>query len=152
MTGTKRKASDLSTWLWIVLHLYGARVLPFDSPTAEIAGALADLARGRSHSPGFADIAIAATARRHEPYNPLAQRAPFRSDGRSRRRPVPETSRRQIRSAALGGFTGRRREIGRAALGVHCKPSAAKERSRHGNAVAGSAQCTSMRRLRAGFG
>ena len=59
--GTKRKASDLSAWLRIVLHLYGDRVLPFDSPTAEIAGALADLARGRGHSPGFADIAIAAT-------------------------------------------------------------------------------------------
>jgi predicted nucleic acid-binding protein len=27
---------------------------------------LADLARGRGHSPSFADIAIAATARRHE--------------------------------------------------------------------------------------
>jgi predicted nucleic acid-binding protein len=27
---------------------------------------LADLARGRGHSPGFADIAIAATARRHD--------------------------------------------------------------------------------------
>ncbi len=63
--GTKRKASDLSAWLRIVLHLYGDRVLPFDSPT-EIAGALADLARGRGHSPGFADIAIAATARRHD--------------------------------------------------------------------------------------
>ena len=62
--GTKRKASDLSAWLRIVLHLYG--MLPFDSPTAEIAGALADLARGRGHSPGFADIAIAATARRHD--------------------------------------------------------------------------------------
>ena len=48
--GTKRKASDLSAWLRIVLHLYGDRVLPFDSPTAEIAGALADLARGRGHS------------------------------------------------------------------------------------------------------
>jgi predicted nucleic acid-binding protein len=48
-----------------VLHLYGDRVLPFDSPTAEMAGALADLARGRGHSPGFADIAIAATARWH---------------------------------------------------------------------------------------
>ena len=48
-----------------MLHLYGDRVLPFDSPTAEIAGALADLARGRGHSPGFADIAIAATARQH---------------------------------------------------------------------------------------
>ena len=64
--GAKRKASDLSAWLRTVLHLYGDRVLPFDSPTAEIAGALADLARFRGHSPGFADIAIAATARQHE--------------------------------------------------------------------------------------
>jgi len=49
-----------------VLHLYGDRVLPFDSPTAEIAGALSDLARGRGHSLGFADIVITATARRHD--------------------------------------------------------------------------------------
>jgi hypothetical protein len=49
-----------------VLHLYGDRVLPFDSPTAEIAGALSDLARGRGHSPGFADIVIAATAHWHD--------------------------------------------------------------------------------------
>ena len=41
-----------------MLHLYGDRVLPFASPTAEIAGALADLARGRGHSSGFADIAM----------------------------------------------------------------------------------------------
>jgi toxin FitB len=64
-TGAKRKPSDLSAWLQTVLHLYGDRVLPFDSPTAEIAGALSDLARSRGHAPGFADIAIAATARRH---------------------------------------------------------------------------------------
>ena len=64
--GAKRKASDLSAWLRTVLHLYGDRVLPFDSPTAEIAGALSDLARGRGHSPGFADVIIAATARRHD--------------------------------------------------------------------------------------
>jgi predicted nucleic acid-binding protein len=63
--GARRKASDLEAWLRTVLHLYGDRVLPFDSATAEIAGALSDLARGRGHSPGFADIAIAATARRH---------------------------------------------------------------------------------------
>ena len=63
--GARRKASGLSAWLRTVLHLYGDRVLPFDSPTAEIAGVLSDLARGRGHSPGFADIAIAATARRH---------------------------------------------------------------------------------------
>jgi hypothetical protein len=49
-----------------VLHLYSDRLLRFDSPTAEIAGALADLARGHGHSPGFADIAIAAAASRHD--------------------------------------------------------------------------------------
>jgi toxin FitB len=64
--GAKRKAADLSAWLRTVLHLYGDRVLPFDTPTAEIAGGLADLARGRGYSPGFADIAIAATAHRHD--------------------------------------------------------------------------------------
>ena len=64
--GARRKAADLSSWLRTVLHLYGERVLAFDSPTAEIAGALSDLARGRGHAPGFADIAIAATARRHD--------------------------------------------------------------------------------------
>jgi len=64
--GATRKASDLSAWLRAVLHLYGERVLPFDAPTAEIAGALSDLARGRGHTAGFADVAIAATARRHD--------------------------------------------------------------------------------------
>jgi predicted nucleic acid-binding protein len=64
--GARRKAADLSAWLQTVLHLYGDRVLSFDAPTAEIAGALADLARGRGHSPGFADVAIAAAARRHD--------------------------------------------------------------------------------------
>jgi toxin FitB len=63
--GARRKASDLSAWLQTVLHLYGERVLPFDSPTAQLAGALADMARSRGNSPGFADIAIAATARLH---------------------------------------------------------------------------------------
>ena len=64
--GARRKGSNLAAWLRTVLHLYGDRVLPFDSATAETAGALADLARGRGHSPGFADIAIAATARQHD--------------------------------------------------------------------------------------
>lgn len=63
--GARRKAAMLWAWLKAVLHLYGDRVLAFDSPTAEIAGALPDLARGRGASPGFPDIAIAATARRH---------------------------------------------------------------------------------------
>ena len=64
--GATRKASGLSAWLRALLHLYGDRVLPFDAATAEIAGALSDLARGRGHAPGFADVAIAATARRHD--------------------------------------------------------------------------------------
>lgn len=49
-----------------LLHLDGDRVLPFDSSTAEIGGALADLARSRGHSRGFADSAIAATACQHD--------------------------------------------------------------------------------------
>ena len=64
--GARRKAADLSAWLRTVLHLYGDRVLAFDGATAEIAGALSDLARGRGHSPGLADVIIAATARRHD--------------------------------------------------------------------------------------
>jgi toxin FitB len=53
--------------LWAICRLlYGDRVLAFDSPAAEIAGSLADLARGRGQSQEFADIAIAATARRHD--------------------------------------------------------------------------------------
>jgi hypothetical protein len=63
--GATRKAAELSAWLQAVLHLYADRVLPFDAATAEIAGDLSDCARGRGHSPGFADVAIAATALRH---------------------------------------------------------------------------------------
>jgi predicted nucleic acid-binding protein len=64
--GASRKASQLSAWLRALLHLYGDRVLAFDTPTAEIAGELSDLARSRGQAPGFADIAIAATAQRHD--------------------------------------------------------------------------------------
>jgi toxin FitB len=64
--GARRKASNLSAWLQTVLHLYSDRVLAFDSPTARIAGTLSDLARGRGHSPGLADVIIAATAQRHD--------------------------------------------------------------------------------------
>jgi predicted nucleic acid-binding protein len=63
--GARRKTADLTAWLETVLHLYGERVLAFDTPTARIAGAMADRARGQGHSPGFADIIIAATARHY---------------------------------------------------------------------------------------
>lgn len=63
--GATRKSSNLASWLETVLHLYGDRILAFDAPTARIAGAIADRARGQGHAPGFADIIIAATARSH---------------------------------------------------------------------------------------
>jgi hypothetical protein len=63
--GAARKSADLAAWLETVLHLYGERVLAFDAPTARIAGAMADRARGQGHAPGFADIIIAATAQHH---------------------------------------------------------------------------------------
>lgn len=63
--GATRKSADLTAWLETVLHLYGDRVLAFDAPTARIAGAMADRARGEGHAPGLADIIIAATAQHH---------------------------------------------------------------------------------------
>jgi toxin FitB len=61
--GATRKSADLAAWLETVLHLYGDRVLAFDAPTARIAGAISDHARGQGQAPGLADIIIAATAR-----------------------------------------------------------------------------------------
>ena len=63
--GATRKSDDLTAWLETVLHLYGDRILTFDTPTARIAGALSDRARAQGQAPGFADIIIAATARQH---------------------------------------------------------------------------------------
>ena len=61
-TGSPLRAADLGDWLETVLHLYGSRVLPFDVAAARLAGELTDKARAAGQSPGFADIAIAATA------------------------------------------------------------------------------------------
>ncbi len=63
--GATRKARDLTAWLETVLHLYAARILPFDLATARLAGSLSDLARSQGRAPGFADIIIAATAQHH---------------------------------------------------------------------------------------
>ena len=52
----------LGDWLELVLHLYGDRILPFDVPPARLSGELMDRARAVGRVPGFADIAIAATA------------------------------------------------------------------------------------------
>lgn len=64
--GASRKAGLLQEWLETLIHLYSAHFLPFDLAAARIAGALSDGARERGHTAGFADLAIAATARRHD--------------------------------------------------------------------------------------
>ena len=64
-TGSASKAVALRNWLELMLHLYGERVLPFDVAAARLAGELTDKARRAGHSPGFADVAIAATAESH---------------------------------------------------------------------------------------
>ena len=63
--GAIRKSADLAAWLETVLHLYGDRILDFDTETARVAGTLSDLARGQGQARGFAGIIIAATALRH---------------------------------------------------------------------------------------
>lgn len=63
--GAGRKAAALTQWLDLLLHLYAERVLAFDLAAARVAGRLSDLARSKGQSPGFADIAIAATAKAH---------------------------------------------------------------------------------------
>jgi predicted nucleic acid-binding protein len=63
--GATRRSADLAAWWGVVLHLYGERILPLDTATARIAGALSDQARGHGQAPGLADLIIAATAQRH---------------------------------------------------------------------------------------
>lgn len=63
--GATRKAEDLAQWWQAIEHLYATRILPFDLAMAHSAGRLADKARGAGHDPGFADVAIAATAEVH---------------------------------------------------------------------------------------
>ena len=60
-SGSLARADRLDHWLDVVLHLSGARVMPLDVPAARFAGLLMDRARAAGQSPGFADLAIAAT-------------------------------------------------------------------------------------------
>ena len=63
--GATRKAERLSEWLEALLHLYTAQIIPVDLKVARHIGRLTDLARGKGHDPGLADVAIAATALQH---------------------------------------------------------------------------------------
>lgn len=60
--GRMGRAADRKAWLELVLHLYGDRVLSFDVAAAQVAGTLLDRARAVGHTPGFADVAVAASA------------------------------------------------------------------------------------------
>lgn len=65
-TGALVRADSLNSWLYVVLHLYGDRVIPFDVPVARHAGLLIDRARATGQAPGFAGLAISATASVHD--------------------------------------------------------------------------------------
>ncbi|RUM95822.1 type II toxin-antitoxin system VapC family toxin [Pseudaminobacter arsenicus] len=64
--GATRKAAALSEWWGEIRHYYGSRILSLDLETATITGQLMTTARAAGISPGFEDIAIAATGRQHD--------------------------------------------------------------------------------------
>ena len=63
--GATRKALALTAWWEQVEVRFADRLLAFDLQAATLAGALSDRARAAGLSPGFADIAIAATTAVH---------------------------------------------------------------------------------------
>ena len=63
--GATRKARDLAEWWGEIQHFYSSRILPLDLETARETGRLMDVARAASISPGFEDLAIAATGLQH---------------------------------------------------------------------------------------
>jgi predicted nucleic acid-binding protein len=86
-TGASRKAADLAEWWGEVKHYYGSRILPLDLETATITGRLMTVARAAGISPGFEDIAIAATGRQHDLTVLTANEKDFRSLGVRYRNP-----------------------------------------------------------------
>jgi predicted nucleic acid-binding protein len=64
--GGMERADRLADWLDALTALHGQRILPLDARVARLAGALSDQAIATGRHPGFADVAIAATARAHD--------------------------------------------------------------------------------------
>jgi predicted nucleic acid-binding protein len=64
--GSKTPADLLTAWIERIVSTYGERVLAFDLAAGKLAGALVDRALASGSHPDFADIAIAATAERHD--------------------------------------------------------------------------------------
>ncbi|MEO6717544.1 MAG: type II toxin-antitoxin system VapC family toxin [Novosphingobium sp.] len=64
--GGRERADHLEKWLDALLDHGSERILPLDARTGRIAGSLSDKALATGRHPGFADVAIAATALAHE--------------------------------------------------------------------------------------
>jgi toxin FitB len=64
--GSTDRADALTRWLDALIDNGGNRILSFDARTGRIAGALSDRAIAAGRHPGFADVAIAATAVTHD--------------------------------------------------------------------------------------
>ncbi|KRB24261.1 twitching motility protein PilT [Mesorhizobium sp. Root172] len=64
--GATKKASALAEWWGEIRHYHEGRILPLDLETATITGQLMTIARVAGISPGFEDIAIAATGKQHD--------------------------------------------------------------------------------------
>ena len=65
-TGARARADLLTAWIEQILDAYNERVLAFDLAASRLAGGFSDRARATGSNPGFADIAIAATAQRDD--------------------------------------------------------------------------------------
>lgn len=60
--GGVERAARLAAWLDGMVAGYGDRILPIDSAVARLAGGMSEAAMAKGKHPGFADVAIAATA------------------------------------------------------------------------------------------
>lgn len=60
--GGVARAERLANWLDGLVDGYGDHILPVDAAVARLAGGLSDAAMAAGKHPGFADVAIAATA------------------------------------------------------------------------------------------
>lgn len=65
-TGGRERADRLTQWLDELITTWSDRILSLDSRVGREAGALSDGATATGKHPGFADVAIAATAKAHE--------------------------------------------------------------------------------------
>ena len=63
--GATKKAAHLAEWCGEIRHYYADRILSLDLDVARMTGRLMDRARAAGISPGFEDVAIAATGDVH---------------------------------------------------------------------------------------